>query len=115
MFSTEDRAFLLEYVFPEDDKYTENAKQRFKECFPNSKVPNRDTMRDLIKKFCMTDYVQDTPRFWRPLVLSEETILDVSNRMMMSPTKSIRKLAQQSSTSYSSACRTLKIELRLWP
>ena len=44
MFSTEERAFLVEHVFHEGDRYTENIKMKFCLHFPNSRCPNRDTV-----------------------------------------------------------------------
>ena len=48
LFSTEARAFLVVDVFREGDRFTENVKMKFRLCFPNSRCPNRDTVRDLI-------------------------------------------------------------------
>ena len=46
--TTEERIFLVEFVFYEGDKYTVRAQERFKE-FPHTKVSHRDTVRDLNK------------------------------------------------------------------
>ena len=49
--TTEERIFLVEFVFREGNKYTVRVQEKFKEQFPHTKVLHRDTVRDLIKKF----------------------------------------------------------------
>ncbi|KAJ4444475.1 hypothetical protein ANN_06267 [Periplaneta americana] len=99
----EERTFLVEFVFREGGKYTEKVKQKFRERFPESALPNRDTVRDLIAKFRKTGSVHDAPRSGRPPVLTEEKLLDISDIMLRSPSKSVRKLAQETNISVCSA------------
>ena len=58
LLTTEERIFLVEFVFREGDKYTVRVQERFKEQFPHTKVPHRD----LIKKFRRTGSVKDEGR-----------------------------------------------------
>ena len=69
--TTEERIFLVEFVFREGNKYTVRAQERFKEQFPHTKVPHGDTVRDLIKKFRRTGSVKDEGRSGRPTKLDE--------------------------------------------
>ncbi|KAJ4449685.1 hypothetical protein ANN_01089 [Periplaneta americana] len=48
-------------------------------------------------------------------VLTEVKILDISDRMVKSQTKSLRKLAQQTNISYTTAHKAVKQELNLYP
>lgn len=95
--------FLVENVFRAGGNYTENVKQTFLEQFPNSRLPHRDTVRDLLNKFHETGSVHDAGRSGRPSVLTEEKLLDISDRILKSPSKSLRKLAQETSISYFAA------------
>ena len=72
--TTEERIFLVEFVFREGDKYTMRVQERFKEQFPNTKVPYRDTVLDLIKKFRRTGSVKDEGRSGRPTKLDENKL-----------------------------------------
>ena len=51
--ATEERIFLVEFVFRERGKYTVRVQERFKEQFSHTKVPHRNTVRDLIKKLLL--------------------------------------------------------------
>ena len=77
MFSTEERAFLVEHVFREGDRYTENVKMKFRLHFPNSRCPNCDTVRDLINKFRETGSVQDAPKTGRPTILTDNKFEEI--------------------------------------
>ena len=50
LLTTEERIFLIEFVFCKGGKYTVHVQERFKQ-FPHTKIPHHDTVRDLIKKF----------------------------------------------------------------
>jgi hypothetical protein len=57
----------------------------------------------------------DTTRSGRPSILTEKKGLDISDRMLQSPKKSIRKLSQQVGVSCGMAHTALKKCLRLHP
>lgn len=115
MFSTEQRVFLVEYVFRDGCRYTQNVRQKFTEQFPNCKLPCPDTVYDLIKKFREFGSVHDAARSGRPSILTEEKLLDISDRMLQSPTKSLRKLGQQTNISVATAHKAVKQHLCLYP
>jgi len=114
-WTIEQRIFLIEHVFRAGDKYTQLVKQLFMEKFPDTNVPHRDTVRDLIDKFRRTGSVADEERSGRPSRLSEEKIAEISNKMAQSPTKSIRRLSQETDLSKTTVHKALRCELRLFP
>jgi transposase len=71
-------------------------------------VPQRNAVRQLIKKLQETGSVFDATRSGRPSILTEKNLLDISDRMLQSPKKSIRKLSQQVTVSYDTAHTDLK-------
>jgi hypothetical protein len=75
----------------------ERVKKELAEIFPKSHVPHGATVRQLIDKFGATGSVADAQRSGRPQVLTEDKALDIHDRIMQSPKKSIRKLSQQAS------------------
>lgn len=115
MLTIEERVFLLEQVFKAGDKYTESVRELFTTVFPETKIPHRDTVRDLIAKFRSTGSVADAPRSGRPSVLSDDKILDISDKMAISPNKSLRRLALESEVSYGTAHTAVKKKLKLFP
>ena len=48
--------------------------ERFKEQFPHTKVPHRDTVRDLIKKFRRTGFFKDEEKSGRPTKLEGDKL-----------------------------------------
>jgi transposase len=62
----------------------------------------------LFQKFQETGSVSDATRSGRPSILTEKKLLDISDRMLHSPKKSIRKLSQQVGFSYGTAQKALK-------
>jgi hypothetical protein len=51
VLSTEERNFLVEYVFREGNRYTDLVQEQFAEKFPEPPVPQRNVVRRLIEKF----------------------------------------------------------------
>jgi hypothetical protein len=47
ILSTEERVFLVEYVFPESNRYTDLVQEQFAEKFPETPVPRRNAVRRL--------------------------------------------------------------------
>lgn len=115
MFTTEERAFLVEYVFREGDRFTENVKLKFQVRFPNLECPHRDTVRDLISKFRVTGSVHDVPRTGRPTLLTDGKLDEISDIMLRSPSKSTRKLAQETGISKWTAHKAVRHKLQLFP
>jgi hypothetical protein len=72
-------------------------------------------VRQLIQKFKETGSVYDATRSGRPSILREKKLLDISDRMLQSPKKSIKKLSQQVGVSYGTVHTALKNPIRLHP
>jgi hypothetical protein len=51
VLSIEERVFLVEYVFREDNRYTDLVQEQFAEKFPETPVRHRTAVRRLIEKF----------------------------------------------------------------
>jgi hypothetical protein len=57
VLSSEERVFLVEYVFRDSNRYTDLVQQQFAEKFPESLVPHCNAVRRLIEKFHETGLV----------------------------------------------------------
>jgi hypothetical protein len=88
VLSIVEHVFLVEHTFREDNKttYTDLVQEQF----PETPVPHRR----LIEKFHETVPVLDAERSWRTSKLNDEKLLDISDSVLRSPSKSLRKLAQ---------------------
>jgi hypothetical protein len=93
VLSLEERVFLVECYFRER-QYTAVVREHFSRKFSESTVPNRHTVRALVRKFHETGSVCDIKRSGRPSALTEDKLLNISDSVMQSPSKSVRKLAQ---------------------
>jgi hypothetical protein len=114
MLTTEERVFLVEHVFRNGGKYSKEVVRKFVQIFPNTQAPDRKTVRNLINKFRDTGSVHDAYRSGRPSG-GEETSLKIQDSILMSPRKSVRKLAQQVHVSTSTVYRILKTKLKYHP
>ena len=89
--------------------------QRFAEKFPDKPVPHRNAVRNLGDKFQETGSVHDAERCGKPTKLLEEKLLDISDCMLQSSSKSLRKLAQQHNIGLATAHKANKRQLKLFP
>ena len=115
MLTLRERVFLIEHVFRNQDKYTDEVKQQFRSRFHNTVLPHRNTVRDLINKFRETGSVQDAPRSGRPTLLTDETLRTIAEKMDNSPRKSIRQLSRESDIGVATAYKAVRTELCLYP
>ena len=113
VLSVEEHTFLVERVFRCGGEYTQDVHQRFQAQFPETKVPCRNAVQQLIQKFKETGSVCDTTKSGRPSILTQKKVLDSSDCMLQSPKKSIRKLSQQVGVSCGMAHTALKKRLCL--
>jgi hypothetical protein len=114
VLSVEKRMFLVEHVFRCGGKYTQDVQQRFQAQFPETKVPRRNAVRQLTQKFQETGSVCEATRSGRPSILTNTKLLDISDRLLQSPKKSIRKLSQQAGVPYGTAHTAFKKRLRTY-
>ena len=115
VLSVEECTFLVEHVFGCGGEYTQDAQQWFQAQFPETKVPHHNAVWQLIQKFRETGSMCDATRSGRASILTEKEVLDISDRMLQSLKKPIRKLSQQFGVSYGMAHTALKNHLCLHP
>jgi transposase len=95
VLSIEERIFLVQYVFQEGNRYIDLVQEQFAEKFPETPVHNRITVRRLTETFRETGSVFDTKRSVRPSELNDKKVMDISDFMLRSPSKSLPKLVQE--------------------
>jgi hypothetical protein len=107
--------FLVEYVFREGNRYTSLVQEQFAENFPETPVPHRNAFRRLNEKFCETRSVLDAERSGRPSKLNDKRVMDIYDSMLRSPSKSLRKLAQEKDIAIATAHKVSREKLNLFP
>jgi transposase len=108
VLSTEKRVFLVKYVFREGNRYTDLVQEQFAEKFPETPVPQRNAVRRFIEKFRQTGSVLDAERGGRPSKLNDNKLTDISDSMLRSPSKSLRKLAQEKDIGLAAAHKAVR-------
>jgi transposase len=114
VLSIEERLFLVAYVLRECNRYTDLVQEQFAEKFPETHVPHRSAVRRLIEKFRETGSVLDAERSGRPSKLNDKK-LDISDSTLRSPSKSLRKLAQEEDIGLARAQKAVREKLYLFP
>jgi hypothetical protein len=71
------------------------VQEQFAEKFPGTPVPHRNTFRRLVERFRETGSVLDAEWSGRSSKLNDKKLMEVSDSMLWSPSKSLRKLAQE--------------------
>jgi transposase len=115
VLSIEERVFVVEYAFREGNRYTDLVQQQFAEKFPETPVPHRNAVRRLTEKFRETGSVLDADRSGRPSKLNDKKLMDISDPMLRSPSKSLRKLAQEEDIGLATALKAVRKKLNLFP
>jgi hypothetical protein len=87
----EEHVFLVEYMFPEGNTYTDLVQEQFADKFPETSVPYRNAVRRLMEKFHETSSVLDAERSGRPSELNDKKLMDISDSLLQSASKSLRK------------------------
>jgi hypothetical protein len=95
VLSIEERVFVVEYVFREANRYTALVQQQYAEKFPETPVPYRSAVCRLTEKFGETGLVLDGERSGRPPEVNDKKFMDISDSMLRSASKSLRKLRQE--------------------
>ena len=72
ILTTEERVWIIEHVFRESGRYTDVVRQHFSEKFPDTPVPHRNAVRNLLNKFRKTGSVHDAKRCGRKSKLTED-------------------------------------------
>jgi hypothetical protein len=95
VLSIEERVFLVEYVFREGNRYTELVQQQFAEKFPETPVPHRNAVRRLNREISRNRLSVRRRTKWDTSKFNDRKLMDISDYMLRSPSKSMRKLAQE--------------------
>jgi len=115
VLSNEERVFVVEYVFREGIRYADLRQEQFAGKFPETPVPHRNAVRRLIEKFRETDSVLDAEQSRRLSKLNGEKLMDISDSMLWSPSKSLHKLAQEEDIRLTTAHKTVREKMKLFP
>ena len=89
VLTTEEHVLLVEHIFRESDRYTDVVRQWFTEKFPDKPVPHLNAVCNLVDKFQETGSVYGAKCCERSAKLSEEKLLDISDSIVQSPSKSL--------------------------
>jgi transposase len=111
VLSIEERVFLVECVFRESNRYTDLVQEKYAEKFPETPVPHRSAVRSLIEKFRESGSLLYTQRSGRSSKPNDKKLMDISDCMMRSPTKSLHKLAQEEDIGLATARTAIREKL----
>ncbi|XP_067011906.2 uncharacterized protein [Anabrus simplex] len=99
-YSVSQRVFIYDsYV---RTKSARTVRRLFQEKFPDVQVPGRTSIHRLVNKLRTTGSLLDKKRNKPRTVLTQETVSNIGNALERSPTKSLRRLAQEMEISYGS-------------
>jgi transposase len=90
------------------------VQEQFSEKFPETPVPHRSAVRRL-EKFRETGSVLDAERSGTPFKLHDKKLMDISDSMLRSPSKSLHKLAQKKDIGLATAHKAVREKLNLFP
>jgi hypothetical protein len=91
------------------------VKEQFAKKLPGKLVPHSNTVRRLIEKFRETGLVLDSERNVRPSKLNDKKLMDISGSMLWSPSKSLRKLAQEKYIGLATVHKVVREKLNFFP
>jgi hypothetical protein len=91
------------------------VQEQFAQKFPETTVPHRNAVRRLNEKFRETGSVSDSERSVRPSQINHKKLMDNSNTMLRSPSKSLRKLAQEKYIGLATAHKAVREKPNLFP
>jgi transposase len=115
VLSIEVRVFLDEYIFREGNRYTDLVQEQLAEKFPETPLLHRKAVRRLIEKFRETGSVLDAERSGRPSEVNDKKLMDLSDDMLQSASKSLCKLAQEKDIGLVTAHKAVREKWNLFP
>jgi transposase len=113
VLSIEERVFLVEYVFQAGNRYTDLVQEQYAEKFPETPVSYCNAVCRLIEKLHETGSVLDGEQSGRPSKCNDKKLVDISDSMLRSPSKSLRKLAQEEDIGLATAHKAVREKLYL--
>ncbi|KAJ4448627.1 hypothetical protein ANN_00017 [Periplaneta americana] len=106
-YSIKQRVFMYDnYVLTNSAR---EVRRRYRETYPGDNVPSRNTIHDLMKKSREIGGVTNKKRRRRRTVLTEENLDDIGYRLENSPTKSIRRISEETGVPYASVRNAIKL------
>lgn len=106
VFSLQQRIVIVEgYVRNGSIK---EAQAAFIDKYPETKVPSKRCIQNLVRKWRETGSVENVKKRRRSLARTPEVVSNIQQRITRSPKKSIRRLAQQAGVSRTTCHRVLK-------
>ena len=113
VLTVEQRVFVVEsYV---ETKSWKQCGQWFAEKFNGVKVPAKSAMQRLVVKWRQTGSVLNKSKNTPKRVRTPEKVAEVQQKMLQSPTKSTRRLSQETTISHRSCRRILHLDLHMHP
>jgi hypothetical protein len=112
VLSIEERVFLVEYFFREGTRYTDLVQEQFAK---NSQSHLYIIVMQFVRE---TDSVLDAELSGRPSKLNDnklKKLIDISDSVLRSSSKSLRKLAQEKDIGLATALKVVREKLDLFP
>jgi transposase len=115
LLSMEERVFLVEYAIREGNRYTDLVQERFAEKFTETPIPHRNKCGRHVEKFRETGSMLDTELSGKKSKFNDKELMDISDSMLRSPSKSLLKLAQEKEIGLATAHKAVREKLNLFP
>jgi transposase len=91
------------------------VQEQFAEKLPETLVPHCNAVRRLIEKFRQTGSLLDAERSGRPSKRNDKMLMDSSDYMLRSASKSLRKLVQKKDIGLVTTHKAVREKLNLFP
>jgi transposase len=114
VLSIEEHVFLVEYIFRDGNRYTDFVQEQFDKKFPETALPHRNAVRRLIEKLRETRLALDAERSGSPSKLNAKKLMDISDSMLRSPPKSLRKVAEKKDIGLATAHKAVREKLNIF-
>ena len=101
-FSLRERVYMFN-TYIKVRKSCSKTRRKFRIKFPNIPVPSAETIRRLAKRFKETGSMNNRKSNRKRSVLTEEKLDQIGERLEHTPKKSLKRLAQETGISESSA------------
>jgi hypothetical protein len=115
VLAIEERVIFVEYVFRDGNRYTNLVQEQFAEKFPETPVTYRNAVRRLIETFRGAGSALDAVRSERLYKLNDDKLIDISDSIQQSPSKSLSQFAQENYICLPTAHKAVQVKLNLFP
>jgi hypothetical protein len=100
-YTIQQRVYLVEMYFKYES--ARKCRRKFRCQFPGQPVPSRQSIHYLVNKLTATGSLVDKKPDRQRTVLTDEKLAEIGARVETSPRKSLRRLAQETRVSKTSA------------